>query len=115
MINELQFKFQEGQETFLLSRVFRPAHTAFYSVGTRGIFSGGWNSWTVKLTTDLQLILWLRMSGAIAAQGQLYFTFYKKMQFPKHNNLHQPWKQTHCFLSCHNVFIYKKFQNPTLS
>ena len=41
MINEFQFKFQQGQETLLLSRVFRPAHTAFYSVGTRGTFSGG--------------------------------------------------------------------------
>jgi hypothetical protein len=49
------------------------------------------------------------------AQGQLYFTFYKKMQYPKHNNLHQPWKQMHCFLSCYDVFIYKKFQYPTLS
>jgi len=53
MINELQFKFQQGQETFLLSRVFRPAHTAFYSVGNRGTFCGRWNSWTVKLTNDL--------------------------------------------------------------
>ena len=53
---------------------------------------GGENSWTVKLTIDLQLMLQLRMSGAIPAldhmpsqqaQGQLYFTFYNKMQYPK--------------------------------
>jgi len=91
MINELQFKFQQGQETFLLSRVFRPAHTAFYSSGTSGQLHSpavsplwGWNSWTVKLTIDLWLMLLLRMSGAIPAlhhmpsqqaQGRLYLPF----------------------------------------
>ena len=87
MINELQFKFQQGQETFLLSRVFRPPIQPFTQVGTRGTSSGGWNSWTVKLTIDLWLMLLLRMSGAIPAlhhmpsqqaQGWLYLLFTRK-------------------------------------
>jgi hypothetical protein len=87
MINELQFKFQQGQETFLLSRVFRPAHTAFYSSRNQRHFLWGWKSWTVKLTTDLQLMLPLRMRGAIPAlhhipsqqaQGRLYLPFTRK-------------------------------------
>jgi hypothetical protein len=41
------------------------AHPAFYSVGTRGSFSGGWNTQTMKLTIYLYLMLRLRMIGVI--------------------------------------------------
>jgi hypothetical protein len=58
-INELQFKFQQGQVTFLLSRVFRPAHTAFYSSGNQRHFL-----WRVK-QLDCEADHWLPTNAAV--------------------------------------------------